>query len=344
MPKETQTQDQPMEEEEVETFPFQAETSQLMSLIINTFYSNKEIFQKELISNLSDALDKIRYESLTDPSKLDSAKAMHINPIPNKQDCTLTIIDTGIGMTKTNLINNLGTIAKSETKAFMEASQAGANNSMIGQFEDEEYYKNFYEQFSKNINLGIQEDSQNRKKLSELLQHYTSASGDEMVSLKDYCTRVKENQKHRYYITGEIKDQVANSAFVECLQKHGLEVIYMIETIDEYCVQQLKEFEGKTLVSVTKEGLELPEDEEEKKKKKKTGKKKTKFENICKIMKDILEKYVEKTHMNRIYRIIKLGLGIDEDDPTADKTTATVTEEMPSLKGDDDMSLMEEVD
>jgi len=157
--------------------------------------------------------------------------------------------------------------------------------------EDKENYKKFYEQFSKNIKLGIHEDSQNRKKLSELLRYYTSASGDEMVSLKDYCTRMKENQKHIYYITGETKDQVANSAFVERLRKHGLEVIYMIEPIDEYCVQQLKEFEGKTLVSVTKEGLELPEDEEEKKKQEE---KKTKFENLCKIMKDILEKKSRK--------------------------------------------------
>uniref|UniRef100_A0A286XBR8 Histidine kinase/HSP90-like ATPase domain-containing protein n=1 Tax=Cavia porcellus TaxID=10141 RepID=A0A286XBR8_CAVPO len=692
------------DEEEVETFAFQAEIAQLMSPIINTFYSNKEIFLRELISNSSDALDKIRYESLTDPSKIDSGKDLHINLIPNKQDRTLTIVNPGIGMTKADLISNLGTIAKSGTKAFMEALQAGADISMTGQFgvgfysaylvaekvtvitkhnddeqyawessaggsftvilhlkedqteyleerrikeivkkhsqfigypitlfvekerdkevnddeaaekedkeedkekeekefddkpeiedvgsdeeeeekkegdkkkkkkikekyidqeelnktkpiwtrnpdditneeygefyksltndwedhlavkyfsvegqlefrallfknniklyvhrvfimdnceelipeylnffrgvvdsedlplnisremlqqskilkvirknlvkkclelfielvEDKENYKKFYEQFSKNIKLGIHEDSQNRKKLSELLCYYTSASGDEMVSLKDYCTRMKANQKHIYYITCETKDQVANSAFVECLRKHSLEVIYMIEPIDEYCVQQLKEFEGKTLVSVTKEGLELPEDEEEKKKQEE---KKTKFENLCKIMKNILEKKVKKvvvsnrlvtspccivtstygwtanmerimkaqalrdnsmmgymaakkhleinpdhsimetlrqkakadkndksvkdlvillyetallssgfsleepqTHANRIYRMLKLGLGIDEDDPTADDTTAAVNEEMLPLEGDDDTSRMEEVD
>merc|ERR1712212_684261 len=157
--------------------------------------------------------------------------------------------------------------------------------------EDKDNFKKFYEQFSKNLKLGIHEDSTNRKKIAGYLRYYTSASGDEMCSLTDYVSRMKENQKDIYYITGESKEVVAASAFVERLKKRGFEVVYMTEPIDEYVVQQLKEFDGKNLVSVTKEGLELPEDEEEKKKKEAD---KEKFEPLCKVMKDILDKKVEK--------------------------------------------------
>merc|ERR1712013_339463 len=155
--------------------------------------------------------------------------------------------------------------------------------------EDKDNYKKFYEQFSKNMKLGIHEDSTNRKKLAGHLRYFTSASGDEMCSLTDYVSRMKENQKDIYYITGESKDVVSASSFVETLKKRGLECINMTEPIDEYVVQQLKEFDGKNLVSVTKEGLELPEDEKEKRESDLK-----KFEGLCKVMKDILDKKVER--------------------------------------------------
>merc|ERR1719473_591262 len=151
-----------------------------------------------------------------------------------------------------------------------------------GLAEDEEAYKKFYEQFSKNLKLGIHEDSQNRTKIAELLRFQTSTTAeDEMSSLKDYVTRMKENQNDIYFITGENKEQVASSSFTERLVKKGYEVLYMIEPIDEYCVQQLKEYDGKKLVAVTKEGLALPEDEEEKKK---FEEDKAKFEKVKEIL------------------------------------------------------------
>merc|ERR1719230_1414142 len=303
--------------------------------------------------------------------------------------------------------------------------------------QDKDLSAKFFEQFAKNIKLGIHEDSTNRKKLSELLRYHSSSSGEEQTSLKDYVERMKENQKQIYYITGESRETVSNSAFVERVKKRGFEVLYMCEPIDEYVVQQLKEYDGKSLVSVTKEGLELPEDEDEKKRREEL---KTLFEGLCKVIQDILDKRVEKViissrlvsspccivtsqygwtanmerimkaqalrdtstmgymaakkhleinpdhsivenlrgkaeadkndksvkdlvmllyetallssgfsledpalHAQRIHRMIKLGLGIDDDEPEME--VAADDSDMPPLEGDaEDASRMEEVD
>jgi len=289
------------------------------------------------------------------------------------------------------------------------------------------------------LKLGVLVESQNRAKLADLLRFHTSASGDEHCSLQDYVDRMKEGQKHIYIISGETREQVGNSAFVERVKKRGLEVIYMTEPIDEYVVQQLKEYKGVSLVSVTKEGLELPEDEAEKKKKEED---RAKFAGLCKVMKSVLDNKVEKVvvsdrlvespccivtsqygwsanmerimkaqalrdastmgymagkkhleinpdhsiietlrqkadadkndkavkdlvillfetallssgfslvepqvHASRIYRMIKLGLGIDEDEPMAAEETPAAPGEMPPLVDDtEDASQMEEVD
>merc|ERR1712173_535991 len=157
--------------------------------------------------------------------------------------------------------------------------------------ENEEDYKSFYEAFSKMIKLGIHEDSKNRKKIAEFLRYYSTKSGDKMISLKEYVSNMKENQKHIYYITGESMGAVENSPFLENLKKRDLEVIYLVDPIDEYAIQQLKDYQGKTMACATKEGLDLCLSEEEKKKQEEE---KASFEGLCKKVKDILGSKVEK--------------------------------------------------
>merc|ERR1711907_572885 len=158
----------------------------------------------------------------------------------------------------------------------------------IGEKKDD--YKKFYEQFSKNLKLGIHEDSTNRTKIAELLRFNTSKSGDEQISLKEYVDRMKEGQNDIYYITGESIAQVSSSPFLENLRKKGLEVLYMVDPVDEYAVQQLKEFDGKKLKSVTKEGLDIADEDE----KKKLEELKAEFEPLTKLMKEVLGDKVEK--------------------------------------------------
>jgi len=157
--------------------------------------------------------------------------------------------------------------------------------------ENQDDYSKFYECFSKNLKLGIHEDNQNRQKLAEFLRYFTSKSGESKSSLKDYVTRMKDGQKEIFYITGESKIAVERSPFVEKLRKKGLEVIYMVDPIDEYCVGQLKEFDGHKLICITKEGLKLGETEEEAKRKEEL---KATFDTLCSAIKDILGDKVEK--------------------------------------------------
>merc|ERR1712003_462622 len=157
--------------------------------------------------------------------------------------------------------------------------------------ENEDAYNKFYEAFSKNLKLGIHEDSTNRAKIAKLLRYDSTKSGEEMTSLEDYVGRMDDNQPGIYYITGESHQAVKASPFLEKLKKKGYEVLYMVDPIDEYAVQQLKEFDGKKLLSATKEGLDLADDEDEKKAFEEA---KEKTEPLCKLMKEVLGDKVEK--------------------------------------------------
>jgi len=180
---------------------------------------------------------------------------------------------------KTNILK---TIKKSITKKCLEMISEVAENS--------EDCKKFYEQFSKNLKLGIHEDQTNREKLSNFLRYNTSKSGEDQISLKEYVARMKEGQKDIFFITGESLAAVTASPFIEQLKRKGLEVLYLIDPIDEYVIQQLKDFDEKKLKNCSKEGLDI-EDEDDKKK---LEEQKAAFEGLCTLVKEVLGDKVEK--------------------------------------------------
>ena len=130
--------------------------------------------------------------------------------------------------------------------------------------EDEEKYNKFYDNFSKSLKLGVHEDDKNRSKISKLLRFKTSKSKDSMVSLDAYVKGMNEKQKNIYYIAGQSLNEVSSSPLLEALKKRNYECLFMTDPLDEYIVQKLTEYDGKKLVSVSKEGFELETDEEEK--------------------------------------------------------------------------------
>jgi len=184
-----------------------------------------------------------------------------------------------MGLQKTNILK---TIKKSITKKCLEMIAEVAENS--------EDWKKFYEQFSKNLKLGIHEDQTNREKLSNFLRYNTSKSGEDQISLKEYVARMKEGQKDIFFITGESLAAVTASPFIEGLKRKGLEVLYLIDPIDEYVIQQLKDFEEKKLKNCSKEGLDI-EDEDDKKK---LEEQKAAFEGLCTLVKEVLGDKIEK--------------------------------------------------
>merc|ERR1712224_785388 len=164
--------------------------------------------------------------------------------------------------------------------------------------EDKEKFAKFYESFGKNIKLGVHEDSTNRNKLAKLLRYSSTKSGDDMTSLEDYVGRMGEKQEGIYYVSGESKKAVEKSPFIEKLRKEGIEVLYMVDPIDEYAVQQLKEVDGKKLICATKEGMSIEEDDDEKKRFEEA---KAANEGLTKLIKEVLEDKVEKVVVsNRI--------------------------------------------
>merc|ERR1719487_2542815 len=157
-------------------------------------------------------------------------------------------------------------------------------------------HEQFWKAFGKYIKMGLIEDAANRTRLAKLLRYATSKSGDKEISLEEYVANMKDDQKNIYYISGEDKESLLKSPSVEKLLSKDIEIIFMTDSVDEYTVQHLTEFEGKRLINASREGLKLEEGDKEKKR---DDQYKEMFKPLLDYVKELLGKKVEKVQISK---------------------------------------------